>query len=138
MSLAASSVRGTVTEALNPMLTVTQDARDVALERLLSALRASHNRPSVLADTAKTAVAFIAVLPSGISPPEIVVEQDGEIGFDWQESRRKVLSFNIGPSGMVGYAALIGSEPIYGKAPFGGSLPETVAHLLRRVLSTDT
>jgi hypothetical protein len=138
MSAAARSVRGTVAAALNPGPTVTESFRDVALQRLFAALRAAHNKPSVFADTARTAIALIESLPAGTTPPEVVIEQDGEIGFDWQESRRRVLSLTIGPSGMIGYAALVGSEPIYGKAPFGGHLPETVAHLLRRVLSAES
>jgi hypothetical protein len=137
MSAAAHSVHRMVAAVFSPGLTVSEGVRGVALQRLFAALRGDH-RPSVLGDTAKLALAVIEALPFGITPPEIVIEQDGEIGFDWQESPRKVLSLSIGPSGMIGYAALVGSEPIYGKAPFGGDLPETVAHLLRRVLSTDS
>ncbi len=137
MSAAARSLRGTVVEALNPGLAMTLSVRNVALYRLFSALRARTVAP-VAPDTAKNALALLEALPSGIVAPEIVIEEDGEIGFDWQESRRRALSVSIGPSGMIGYSALVGSEPIYGKAPFSGELPETVAHLLRRVLSAES
>jgi hypothetical protein len=34
---------------------------------------------------------------------------------------------------MLRYAALIGAEPVHGRAPFAGVLPETLSFLLRRI-----
>lgn len=87
--------------------------------------------PASSIDNAK---AFMRVLSvGGFALPDVVVEQGGSIGFDWTPSQKKVLSVYFDGRGMLGYAALIGHEPIHGKVPFVGAMPETIAHLLTRV-----
>lgn len=83
--------------------------------------------------TFETANAFMSALPSSLGRPEISVEPDGEMAFDWQENPRRTLSINVG-DGEIGFAALIGTEAIYGRVPFVSTLPDTVALLLRKVV----
>jgi len=86
------------------------------------------------AGTISQALALLDALPSWTPPPELAIESDGQIGFDWQCSSDRVLSLNVGPGGMLGYAALIGLESCYGRVPFAGVLPERISTLLRLTL----
>ena len=76
------------------------------------------------------ALALLDALPAWVPPPEIVVESDGQIGFDWQVTGNLVLSLNVGVGGMIGYAALNGLESSYGRLPFAGVLPARIRDLL--------
>jgi hypothetical protein len=76
---------------------------------------------------------ILAVLPSDVPLPEIVVESENEIGLDWHADNRHVLSLTLDSSSYVGYAALLGHESVHGRVPFSGSLPKTIAELLSRV-----
>lgn len=86
------------------------------------------------AQTISQALALIDALPSWVPAPELAIESDGQIGFDWHCSRDRVLSLNVGPAGMIGYAALFGLESTYGRLPFASVLPERIRTLLRLVL----
>ncbi len=79
--------------------------------------------------------ALLGALPLGTPAPEVVVESDGQIGFDWDLDRRRTLSLNVGRGGMLGYSALIGVESTYGRIQFDGSLDRRIADLLRAVLA---
>lgn len=87
------------------------------------------------AQTISQAFALLEALPSWVPAPELAIESDGQIGFDWHCSSDRVLSLNVGRTGMIGYAALNGLESTYGRLPFGGVLPErirTLLHLVRQ------
>lgn len=83
--------------------------------------------------TLDSAIGFLRALPREVASPVIVVESDGQVGFDWEVSPRQVLSVHVGGNGMLGYAALFNHEPIYGKVPFVGALPATIRYLLQRL-----
>jgi hypothetical protein len=83
------------------------------------------------------AVTLLAVLPTGMQAPEIVVERDGQIGFDWHLARDRSLSLNVGRGGMLGYAAVIGLESSYGRVPFGGTIPPAVSRLFAALSSSE-
>jgi hypothetical protein len=86
----------------------------VRSELLLSALAAS-GAASVEALT--EAARFLELLPLDIPDPDIVVEEDGQIGLDWRVAD-KSLSLNLGRRGMIGYSALFDCESSYGRVPF--------------------
>jgi hypothetical protein len=88
------------------------------------------------AETISQALALLDALPSWVPAPTPAIESDGQVGFDWHFSRDRMLSVNVGPGGMIGYAALNGLESSYGRLPFAGVLPERIDALLRLVLQT--
>lgn len=79
------------------------------------------------------ALEILALLPKQIPLPEVVVESEGEIGFDWDEGSRRVVSLTVRDTPVVGFAALLGEEPVYGRMRFGGEIPETLRFLLARL-----
>ena len=83
------------------------------------------------ASTVFQALTLLDALPAWVPAPEITLESDGQIGFDWHLERDRMLSLNVGATGLLGYAAVIGLESSYGRIPFAESLPERVQTLLR-------
>jgi hypothetical protein len=98
--------------------------------RLILAL--SRSREPVAVGTVSRALALLAMIPAELCDADVVLEETGEIALDWQDARNLVLSVVVKNSGSLGYAALLRDEPIYGRAPFSGTLPQTVAHLMAR------
>ena len=77
--------------------------------------------------------AFLVSLPAELPLPFVVVESENEIGLDWDESPERVVSLTIDNSDRIGFAALFGRDPLYGKAECIDGLPETVRYLLARL-----
>ena len=84
------------------------------------------------------ALEILALLPQTVPLPQVVVESDNEIGLDWDEGPRRVVSLTVRDNPMVGFAAFFGAEPLYGRMPFVGEVPETLRFLLARLFSGRT
>ena len=65
----------------------------------------------------REAARFLDLLPMVVPDPEVIVEDDGQVGLDWREND-KSLSLSLGKGGMIGYSALFGTESAYGRTPF--------------------
>lgn len=79
------------------------------------------------------ALALMNALPPDIPLPEVVVESNGEIGLDWDEGTRRTLTLTVRDTPLVGFSALIGDEPMYGRVAFAGEIPEILRLLLTRL-----
>jgi hypothetical protein len=77
---------------------------------------------------------FIDVLPSDVSTPEVSVDPDGEISFDWFAAPRRQFSISIGTKGVLSYAGLFGSDKVSGSERFRGPLPRTLLDHIKRVV----
>jgi hypothetical protein len=77
------------------------------------------------------ALTLLDAIPSWVPAPEITLESDGQVGFDWVLGRDRMLSLNVGHNGMLGFASLIRLESEYGRTPFAGELPKRVLDLFR-------
>ena len=76
---------------------------------------------------------ILALLPERIPLPQVVVESEREIGLDWDEDNRRVVSLTVRDTPMVGFSAFFGAEPLYGRMQFVGEVPETLRFLLSRL-----
>lgn len=106
-----------------------------------------HQRVSKALQAAQTENAFssphaiartfeiLNALPRSMPLPDVVVEAEDAIGLDWDEGRHRVVSLTVGDTPMVGFAALFGTEPMYGKMAFFGEIPTTLRYLFRRLRS---
>jgi hypothetical protein len=121
---------------------VLDDARDPVdrrgeeiFNRLETALRKANDENGTLISPKafRRAVDFIAMLPPDIPVPEVVVENDSELGLDWDEGSGQVLSLTIRDTPFVGFAAMFGLEPLYGRVALVSGIPEILALLLRRL-----
>ncbi len=78
---------------------------------------------------------FATVLPPSLPPPEIVVEPDGEIAFEWYLGARNVFSVSVGLSCELSYAGLFDWNTVYGTEFFVDELPEAIVVNLDRLFS---
>ena len=84
-------------------------------------------------ETIRMAFDFLLRLPADAPDPTIVVEPDGEIAFDWQESPRRMLSVSVGDRGRMGFAALIGVARRYGRLPLTQQTPAEILGYLAQL-----
>jgi hypothetical protein len=131
VSAAGDELRESLREALEPPRTRAAEM----FERIARALRKGRDSEGILVNVEPfgRVAAFLAMLPLEVPLPKVVVESENQIGLDWDEGVRRVLTVTINNTAYVGFAALIGHEPLHGRAPFGEQIPETVAYLLSRL-----
>lgn len=79
--------------------------------------------------TYERAKRFLTVLPISISPPEISIDPDGEIAFDWVADEN-MLSVSLNASGQLSFATGINGKISYGSAFFGAVLPGEISSVL--------
>jgi hypothetical protein len=77
------------------------------------------------------AVAFIASLPADVAPPEVSIDPDGEVAFDWCRDD-DMLSVSLGQTGRLSFAWDIQDGPKADSAFFSGEMPPTLVEALRR------
>ena len=71
------------------------------------------------------ALLFSLLLPADVKPPEVSIDPDGEIAFDW-DGDDGMVSVSVGPQGRIVYAAEIGFKPTSGTVQLGAELPEGI------------
>jgi len=76
---------------------------------------------------------ILSMLPTRFPLPEVVIESEKEVGLDWDLGKRRVLSLTVDGTPMVGFSALLGTEPLVGKLSFAEGVPETLSFYLARL-----
>jgi hypothetical protein len=108
-----------------------RDRLEVVAARMTSALRKGAAEDVTIGEPVfQRTWEFLSGLPGRIPVPEIVIETDNSIGLDWQTAPRRILSLTIDDTSSIGYAALVGHEPSYGKMNFTcGTMPRAFRNL---------
>ena len=83
------------------------------------------------------AVQFLKSLPTTYPSPDVSVDPDGEIAFEWYKKPRYVLSVSIGKHGEFSYAGLFGRKKTYGTEYFGDGVPMVITTNIERLFSED-
>jgi hypothetical protein len=78
---------------------------------------------------------FLRTLPSTLQTPDLSVDPDGEISFEWYLEPRRVFSISVGPHGELSYAGLFGRSDAHGTEYFGDELPKPIMDNLSRLFS---
>ncbi len=77
---------------------------------------------------------FLNQLPNNISTPEITVDPDGEISFEWFISNKKLIILSIGEKGNINYVGVIGKNCQKGEEYYNQQIPQTIMELFKRIL----
>jgi hypothetical protein len=93
----------------------------------------SMEEDALLPTTFARARRLLDTIPSGFPVPEIAIDPDGEVAFDWIRSDRTMLSVSIGPEGDPSYAAGLGDGTAYGFVRWTDTFPTALKDLLRRL-----
>ena len=67
---------------------------------------------------------FISLLPPNFLNPDVAIDADGEVAFEWGRHPRETISLRIGASGGIKYASLLGYTPKYGTIYLSYKVPE--------------
>ncbi len=85
--------------------------------------------------TYESALRFLRSLPKSVPPPEVSVEPDGEIAFDWHLEGVGTFSVSVGPSSVLNYAGLFGRNKVHGTEYWGDEIPKPIIDNLARLYS---
>ena len=81
---------------------------------------------------------FLDILPGTIPTPEVAVDPDGMVAFEWHEEPRWVFSVSFETNGAIAYAGLFGNSKTHGTEYFGQALPQSILDSIRRVYSRNS
>jgi len=95
----------------------------------------SYGAKAVDLDSVHSAIWFARLLPMHIPIPDIYVDPDGEIVFEWYLDPRRVFSITVTRNGELAYAGLFGVNKVYGVEYLDDELPEIVIDNIFRVFS---
>lgn len=83
-------------------------------------------------DTYQTAKRFLWALPSSLAAPELTVDRDGEINFDWFGLRGQMLTVSLRKDGRIAYACRISQCRNYsGTEEFIDSIPKKIVESIK-------
>ena len=80
-------------------------------------------------------IKFIILLPTSFPAPEISVDPDGEISFEWFVKPRYIFTVSVSPYNKISYAGLIGINSVKGVESFEDELPRLILDNLIRLYS---
>ncbi len=75
------------------------------------------------------------LLPLGMRTPELSVDPDGEVSFEWSPVRGRSVSVSVARDGSLRWAAVHGSSGNCGQIPWTGRFPPGLALLIQRATS---
>lgn len=80
--------------------------------------------------TLAKALEFAATLPYDVELPEVSIDPDGELAFDWV-IEGSLLSVSVGETGRVTYAAELGGHPISDTVQLAGWVSSSLGEVLK-------
>jgi hypothetical protein len=135
----ARALRSRITaDSGTPSLASAERKRN-ALKALQSALSdpegadADGGRASVGAFT--YAVRLLDHLPSTVPLPEIAVDADGDIAFEWDQGPRRLFSLRVSRDGTIYYAGLDHYATFHGSEEFCEGVPNAISEGISRIVS---
>ena len=83
--------------------------------------------------TVRYAAKFVWALPQGVTSPDVLVDRDGDLVFDWGTTARRTFSVSVGRDGTLSYAGVFDQAHTHGKELFTGAIPATILLSIDRV-----
>ena len=76
-------------------------------------------------------------LPNGFPPPEIGIDPDGEVAFDWIRSNRTLVSVSIGVTDDLSFAAMFEDGTAHGVIRLVDVFPPALIDMLQRLYRSE-
>jgi hypothetical protein len=84
----------------------------------------------------RTAFAFIEALPSDVPAPDLGLDEDGEVTFDWAGTNGRMITLALRTDGRLSYACRISAiDKQNGTKLFVDTIPNVVIECIRQVVS---
>lgn len=81
---------------------------------------------------------FVQMLSSWVPRPEVGVDPDGQVFFEWQRSTRWVFTASVSADGLVYYAGMYDKSRNHGVEELKHVLPHSIGASLRRFVAEQT
>ena len=118
-----------------------RDAHRKAHEQLAQALGEAsidnwdgYGAKRVISRAAERATSFLRSLPSNVPSPEVGVDPDGEVSFEWHTAPGQSFSVSIGEGDVITYAGIKGRRTFHGTETLVDEPPKAILQLLGRTL----
>lgn len=141
LSDTARELRTEVRSAVNPPGTSRQIRRE-QMQRLLHAAIFSSGELPIRTTAVRRlfasvgwAEAFIDGALATAPEPDIAVDSDGDVLFEWLYGPRDVLTVSVGPAGVINFASLTGSSRFHGVTRIGDQLAGPLLTCLDQIKS---
>ncbi len=79
------------------------------------------------------ALRFVWLLPASVPVPDVTIDPDGEVLFEWYRSPYRVFSVSVGAGGKSAYAGLLEDEKVNGTERISDSFPRTFIEAIKKV-----
>ena len=133
----SQNLRKLTKQALRPLLeqshveTVINDLCDLLAEAKSGQHHSELDYPTFLA-----AKRFLLAFPKTLPLPEITLDSDGEVSFDWEGRNRRMLSVSLRADGRLSYAIKLGlMRSSYGVDEFDENVPEVIVESVKKIFS---
>ncbi len=107
------------TERSNPLLSL-KNAVIARIHEVAAEGCGDEDSTPVSSSVIERAVNFVRALPSDIALPDVGVDPDGSIAFDWIVTRARVFSLSVGTTNRLAFAWIDGTDRGHGVASFDG------------------
>lgn len=80
------------------------------------------------------ALRFLLALPGDLPAPELSLDEDGEMAFDWRAEGPRLLHASLREDGRISYACWLGpNNREHGTKAFVDAIPEDIVRCIQRV-----
>ena len=80
------------------------------------------------------AIRFLRAWPLPLPVPELGPEPEGDIGFEWNFGKNKVLAVSVHGTNFITYAGLLGAgNKTHGTEAFDGAIPQEIINKILRI-----
>lgn len=77
---------------------------------------------------------FLLAWPKTLPAPELALDRDGEVTFDWSASHRRMFSVSLRSDGRVSYAGRLSARrTIHGTEAFDDSVPKQIVEAVKQL-----
>ena len=81
------------------------------------------------------ATRFLRRMPYDVVTPDIDIDDDGEVAFEWIIEAGRRLSITFSPRGRINYSGLFDGGEAFGAEWFDDEIPESILRCIRRLVS---
>jgi hypothetical protein len=84
-------------------------------------------------ETYRIAIRFLSALPTTLPSPDVGLDPDGEINFQWMQERGRVFTISANANGRLSYAGIFGEgQTSHGTEVFDDTIPSAIIQLVKR------
>ncbi len=88
------------------------------------------------AETLAIGKRFLLAWPKSLPTPELLLDDDGEVVFDWAAPHRRMFSVSLRADGRLSFAGQLGARrTLHGTEEFDGVVPEPIVEGVKSIFS---